>query len=676
LASGWCSAHPGSPRGPFHVDGGDRATAFVAQGKAVTWQGAVDFSQQDSGIKTVLVLDGTLSGDGLQETLPEPALRLVQEKVELITKTTIGLGEPLDIKGLSSFSLMSFALFEGENEAPSLSFDELGLVELEGRGGKTIALQELLATGVQAAVAGNFPLQIAVPEISLADFYTEDLAAFKISGLQVKNPLITAVHNNAELVRLDELTVSTLAIDATARLEAEKVQLQNFAFLGAEDNADQKAAVSFRDAVLKTISWSGDAGFQGDTLTFDDLVATVVRDKEGNINIGQQLAEMGQQVAQPEGASAGEPDAESLTEPAAAAPAGEESKGAPFALQKIIVAGNSSVTFEDYTLAVPYKTDLNITRLELTGVDSSKPDEKTEILLKGELERRAPLEVTGHIFPFKAKPAIDMKLDLKNYPLSSLSAYTVQSVGTALASGQLQLKTSIALADDKLDMKNNILLRKLETKTIEPELAAELNNQLPVSLDAALSLLRDNERNISLDVPLSGPVSELNVGISDVLVTALSKAIVPAASGYLMYALGPYGALAYVGMKVGEKMLEVKLPPIVFVPQEASLNEEHVKYLERIGKILQDRPEADIQLCPRVASWEFLAEEEKAAVPGGVVPVDGEKENNLLQLGQQRAVAVQNLLKEEYGIAHNRLLICDTAIDTNKDAVPAVLLQM
>jgi hypothetical protein len=225
-------------------------------------------------------------------------------------------------------------------------------------------------------------------------------------------------------------------------------------------------------------------------------------------------------------------------------------------------------------------------------------------------------------------------------------------------------------------MKNNILLRKLETKTIEPELAAELNNQLPVSLDAALSLLRDNERNISLDVPLSGPVSELNVGISDVLVTALSKAIVPAASGYLMYALGPYGALAYVGMKVGEKMLEVKLPPIVFVPQEASLNEEHIKYLERIGKILQDRPEADIQLCPRVASWEFLTEEEKAAVPGGVVPVDGEKENDLLQLGQQRAVAVQNLLKEEYGIGHNRLLICDTAIDTKKDAVPAVLLQM
>jgi hypothetical protein len=537
-------------------------------------------------------------------------------------------------------------------------------------------VQELLATGVRTSGAGHVPVRIEGPEVRLADFFTEDLAAFKLGELQVKNPLITAVRNNAELVRLDDLTVSTLTIDDTARLEAEKVQLQNLAFLKAKDGADQQAAASFRDATLNAVSWSGDAGLQGDTLTFSDLVATVIRDKEGNINISRQLAEMQQQGAVPADKTEAAPGVEPVTEPAITAATGEESQGASFALKKIVVAGNSSVIFEDYTLAVPYKTDLSITRLEVIGIDSSQPEQKTEIVLHGELEKRTPVEVTGYISPFKAKPYVDMKLDLKNYPLKSLSSYTVQAVGTALASGQLQLKSSMVLADDNLDMKNAILLKKLETKTIEPELAAELNNQLPIPLDSALSLLRDKKRNISLDVPLSGPVSELNVGISDVLITALSKAIVPAASGYLMYALGPYGALAYVGMKVGENMLEVKLPPVVFAQQETSLTDEHVKYLERIGKILQDRSEADIQLCPRVPSWEFLTEEEKSAVKGGVVEVDETKKNDLLQLGQQRAKAVQELLEEKYGIDHNRLLICNTAIDTKKDAVPSVLLQM
>jgi hypothetical protein len=286
------------------------------------------------------------------------------------------------------------------------------------------------------------------------------------------------------------------------------------------------------------------------------------------------------------------------------------------------------------------------------------------------------VEATGHFFPFKDKPAVDMQLELKNYPLSKLSPYTVQSVGTALASGQLQLKSSLVLADDKLDMDNAILLKKLETKTISPELAAELNNQLPISLDAALSLLRDSQGNIKLNVPLNGPVNELDVGISDVLITALSKAIVPAASGYLMYALGPYGALAYVGMKVGEQMLQVDLPPVVFVQQEIILTNEHAKYLERIGKILQDRPETDIQICPRVASWEFLSEQEKTAIPGDIIAVDENNQGELLELGQQRAEAVQSLLEKDYGITQNRLLICDTKVDTTRNAVPAVLLHL
>lgn len=269
-----------------------------------------------------------------------------------------------------------------------------------------------------------------------------------------------------------------------------------------------------------------------------------------------------------------------------------------------------------------------------------------------------------------------MKVNLKNYPLSSLSPYTVQSVGTALASGQLKVKTKIVLANDVLDMDNEILLKKLETKTISPELAEELNNQLPIPLDSALSLLRDSKRNITLDVPLSGPVSELNVGVSDVLITALSKAIVPAASGYLMYALGPYGALAYVGMKVGENVLQVTLPPVVFVQQQNALTKEHVDYLQRVGKILQDRPNADIQLCPQVASWEFLTKEEKTAVKGAVIEVEEKKIGELLELGQQRAAAVQSLLENDYGIARNRLLLCDTKIEMEKDAVPAVLLQL
>jgi hypothetical protein len=292
------------------------------------------------------------------------------------------------------------------------------------------------------------------------------------------------------------------------------------------------------------------------------------------------------------------------------------------------------------------------------------------------LEGRAPVELSGTIAPFLQSPAADLRLNVKNYPLSALSPYTVKTVGTALASGQLRLESEMVLADDQLQLDNAVLLLQLQTKTITPALAEELDNQLPIPLDAALSLLRDDAGNIKLNVPLSGPVSELGVGISGVLITALSQAIVPAASGYVMYALGPYGALAYVGMKLGEKMLEVVLPPVVFAPQETAVIAEHIDYLDRVGTILSERPETDLQLCPTAASWELLTSEQREAMAETAIEVDAADREQLVELGQRRAAAVRDYLVETGGIQRDRLLICETRIITKQDAQPAVLLQM
>ncbi len=656
--------------GEFQVEGGDQSASYGLGGKMVSWHGVVGFSQVDSGKRSILELDGSLAGGELRTTLAEPQLRLSQDKVELKTKATISLGEIINMDGLSSLTLQNFALFEGENDSPSVSFDQLAITDIESRGEKTIGVKDLQTVGLKSSIPGDFPLSIDISAIKLVDLFTEDLKNVTVRELQVQKPLVTAVRNNAELVRLDDLTVTNISVGEEMQVGLENVQLQNLAFLGSPDDQAKKPAVSFTDASLNAVSWSKSAGLEGSILQFDDLVASVVRDKDGKINISQQLAEMRQDSLQGDA-----PAGKVAQEPAAVQASQEETAAAPFKLEKIVVAGKSEVSFEDHTLKVPYKTDLAISRLEITGLDSSKTDQKTEVVLEGELEKRAPLAVTGNILPFKEKPGVDMTLSLKNYPLASLSPYTVQAVGTALATGQLQIKSTLKLADNNLDMNNALLLKKLKTKTISPELAAELNNQLPIPLDSALSLLRDSDENIKLDVPLSGPVDKLNVGISDVLVTALSKAIVPAASGYLMYALGPYGALAYVGMKVGENLLEIKFPPVVFAQQEVSLTPEHVDYLQRIGKILQDRQDGDLQICPTVASWEFMTEEEKAAVKGNVIGVAEGQEKQLKELGQQRAKAVQSYLVKDHGIAVGRLLICTTRIDPKKDAVPAVLLE-
>ncbi len=663
---------------PFAYNSGEGEAAIAAGLGSLGWQGNITYGQKDDGKNSTVNIEGILKGGELYADLAGAGLKFSQNKLEVNSKTTLILGEKTDISGIISFKLDNFVLNEAASDSPLVTLSGLEVAELEGGGGKNVAVKELLADGLVATLQGDFPLDINVPNIKLAGFATEDLINLKVAELQLQKPRIVALHNNKELLNLDIIRVGEIGVEEGGGVVAATVALQNFIFLGVEKRDEEKAGLSLGKAQFSDISWSAVNGFTGDSLEFEDLVATVIRDKDGNINISQRIAAMQVgggvvETATPE-ATAEKTETTGTTELADENPAKQQ--GMPLKLGSIVVAGDSNLNFEDYTLAVPYKTDLAITEFKISELDSSKPDQQTMVLFKGELEKRAPVVLTGNISPFKEKLAMDMKLKLKNYPLSSLSAYTVQSVGTALASGQLKLKTKLKLEEDELDMENNVLLKKLETETISKELAAELNNQLPIPLDAALSILRDSDRNIDLDIPLEGPVSDLNVGISDVLITALSKAIVPAASGYLMYTLGPYGALAYVGMKVGEKMLKVTLPPVEFVPGESTLTAEHKEYLQRIGKILTDRPETDIQLCPKVASWELMTKEGRAAVKGKDVVVADEDRQKLLALGQDRAAVVKEHLAQEYSIELDRLLICDTLLETEESAVPVVLLQL
>lgn len=650
--------------GPLSVISGEETEKISVHSTNLRWQGDVVYGQEEGGQNSYVLLAGKLEGKEIATTLAGPGLTLEQGNLVFDTDVTLNFADTFDIKGTSSLVLGDF-LFAGGVEDPTVGLEKLEIAGLVGVGEKHLRLNQLTSAGLTVALAGTLPMDISVPAIQLNGFETPDLATFDIASITLEKPQITATHNKEELLRLGEVEAAGLHLEASGQVAADTLSLADLTFLGSGEESGGKPFLTLGGANISGIEWAGKKGFTGKSLTFDNLITTLIRDKEGELNVTQQLLAM-----QVRAAAEGNVVEEVVEE--------EDKKGkdAPIRLGEVVVTGKSHVKFEDYTLAVPYTTDLAINNMQLQDLDSTKPEAKSPFVLDAVFEDRAPFNVTGDISPFLQPVALHLDLKLKNYPLSRLSAYTVQSVGTALASGQLELQTKLDLENNTLDMKNSVVFKKLKTKTISPDLEAELNNQLPIPLNTALSILRDSDKNISLDVPLSGPVSHLNVGISDVLITALSKAIVPAASGYLMYTLGPYGALAYVGMKVGEKILKVELPPVDFVPGEVALSDENKKYLEKIAEILKGRPETDIQLCPQVVSWEFMDEEQIAEVQKAYVEVVEKDRDKLIEIGQQRAKAVQNYLVSTHELDISRLLICDTLVVTRKDDKPLIMLNL
>ncbi len=646
------------------VESGSAAEKVSAMVRILGWKGAFSFLQPENGSSSIQT-DSTLSGEDTKITLQGGALLLSEKSITLASKSELQLGDELHLQSRTSFTAGKFTFQQSEAKEPMLVFDRLVVNDFAGLGGKKIDVGSVVAANLSLKMEGDFPLDIDVADIRLTGFSTADLENFAVASLVLAEPRIVSLHNGKDVLVVKDIRLDSVAADTDGKAAVGAISLNNASFLGDKKSGD---GVALGQARLNDIRWSKQDGFAGDNLEFKDLSTTIIRDADGEINLVKQITAMQKKSAVIGGK-------EVLAQKKTAD--SNKTESLPLKLGKVCIAGENLIRFEDQTLKVPYKANLKIDDFEIRELDSHSPEHKSPLKLLATLEERAPLSIKGSLQPFLQDIGVDLSLKVKNYPLKNLSPYTIQSIGVGLASGELRVDSSFSLSKKYIKNTNKLLLKKLETKTISHTLAKELDNRLPIPLDAALSLLRNKNNDIELSVPLNGKLDDLHVGLADVIVTALEKAVVPALTGYAVYALGPYGALAYAGMKLGEDLLKEKDLPLLFMPGDTALVEQQKKVLDPIGKKMQ-AGDGDMNICPIVASWELMSKKQIEAVAGDVVPLAGlsaEMQQNLNELGQSRAKNIQQYLGEKFNIAKNRLLLCTTVIKEEKKMLPLVALR-
>ena len=605
-----------------------------------------------------LTLDDKLRGDDLLIDLKDTDLAIGQQRFVTTHKGTINLDDRISVRGTASAEANGFTIKKPKENKTIASLDKVAIKAAKAPTENHISVDTVQATNLVYHLAGTLPMTIALPAITMHAIQSKNLADWSVAKVTAQQPVAISERSRDRLAGLGSLEIRSISVDKELHVGVDRILFDDLFFLKPGQKAG-RSICTIGGARLSKLGWQPDKGLHAISLSFADLYCTILRNKDGALLLSKQLDAMRDPNAAKKEAATTEKSSE---------------KNMPIRLDQVTLRGKSGLHFEDHTLAIPFISNLAITTFQITKLDSAHPGQPARLRLKGTLEKRAPLSVTGSISPFADPSAMHLNLLLKNYPLKHLSAYTVQSVGVALASGSLRIDSDINLAANKLDMKNKVLLKQLKTSTISKDLAAKLDNQLPIPLDSALSILRDRDDTIKLDVPISGPLDKLNVGIADILITALGKAIVPAASGYLVYALGPYGALAWVGMELGSRMLAVKLPPVLFEPGRTALPDNIDDYFSRLAKILQDKPKADLRLCPKTSAWELMEEEKKE---GKEPPeLSAEMKKQLQELGQKRAAAIKKHLVEKFGVDKSRLLVCTTEIETKKSTKPRVEIRM
>ena len=301
-----------------------------------------------------------------------------------------------------------------------------------------------------------------------------------------------------------------------------------------------------------------------------DFFARIIVNEDGTLNV--------KNVAKPE-AAAGEEDAEA--EPAEPekkeeAEPGEKKEYVGDILARNIEINritlqNGTLVFDDRKIKPSFSSTLTELTGRVTGVTSitKKP---ADVDVRGKIGRYIPVEIAGKVHPFKENLFVDLKASLRDFNLSPLTPYSGTYAGYKIEKGSLSFDLKYLISDMKLDAENKVVIDQL---TLGDRVESPQATKLPVGL--AVTLLRDADGKINLDIPVTGRLDDPEFSVWRIVLQVIVNLLTKVATA-------PFALLGSL-FGGGEELSYIE-----FDPGMAALSEPSMKKVETLTKALKAKP--------------------------------------------------------------------------------------
>ncbi|MFM2417278.1 MAG: hypothetical protein RL385_2001 [Pseudomonadota bacterium] len=167
-----------------------------------------------------------------------------------------------------------------------------------------------------------------------------------------------------------------------------------------------------------------------------------------------------------------------------------------------VVVDKMRLSFTDHFIRPNFSVEAHDVRGTFNDL-STRADTKATLDLRGTLGESSPLRISGKLHPFDYTRATDIALAWSNVPLAVFNPYSGRFAGYKIDRGDLASTLTYKVRNGSLAAQHHIRLDQLTwgdaTETKE-------SATLPVRL--ATALLRDRHGVITLDVPVSGKLSD------------------------------------------------------------------------------------------------------------------------------------------------------------------------
>jgi hypothetical protein len=262
--------------------------------------------------------------------------------------------------------------------------------------------------------------------------------------------------------------------------------------------------------------------------------------------------------------------------------AGDKGTSAETDPMNIIIGGirvdDGSMDFADFSLPLPFATHID----KLNGTISTIATNSTEpanIRLEGQVDEYGLARIEGSMNMLDPIRHTDVSVDFRNLLMPTLSPYTVQFAGREIDEGKLDLGLVYAIEEGQLHGENDVVLSDLVLgeKVDHPDAAS-----LPLGL--AVSLLKDADGVIKIDLPVDGDINDPEFRIGGVVWQAVTTLITKIVSA-------PFRLL---GNLIGIDSED--FGQFEFLAGRADLTPPELEKIIQLEEALQKRPELQIEI--------------------------------------------------------------------------------
>lgn len=264
----------------------------------------------------------------------------------------------------------------------------------------------------------------------------------------------------------------------------------------------------------------------------------------------------------------------------------EQKPGGPKPQVRIggVSVSQGNINFSDFFVKPNYTANLTGMKGSVSKVSSGDPT-PADLVLDGRIDDDAPVNISGKINPLGEQLFLDIAAKASGVELTRLTPYAAKYAGYPITKGKLTVDVAYKIENGKLDASNHLFLDQL---TFGDRVDSPDATKLPVLL--AVSLLKDRNGVIDVNLPVSGSLSdpEFSIGgvIARVIVNLLTKAIT-----------SPFSliASAFGGGGGGEELGYVE-----FAPGTSTLTPAARDKIGKLGQALNDRPALRLEISGRI----------------------------------------------------------------------------